>query len=98
MYGHEFTIVQDFYAEQMGEDGPEVVLVKKNLKTKWYCRDLGMISDFGQAFNRDGNIRIHHSTITVNGEERIIRLPYNKTKELLTTPKPTTPGFNINKK
>ena len=65
---------------------------------KWYCRDLGMISDFGQAYNTKGNIKIHHSIITVNGEDCIIKLPYSKTKALLTTPRPTKAGFKISKK
>tara|TARA_R110000744_G_scaffold220683_4_gene339517 strand:- start:232 stop:522 length:291 start_codon:yes stop_codon:yes gene_type:complete len=94
MNGYEFTIVQDFYIEDVDKDGnPEVVLVKPNLKTKWYCRDLNMISSFEQVYNTKGNIRMHHTGILVNGEERIVRLPYNKVKELLYATKQTTAGF-----
>jgi len=99
MNGYEFIIVQDFYTEDINEEGnAELRLVKPNLNTKWYCRDLSMISDFGQVFNKNGNIRVHHSAITVNGEERIIKLPYSKTKNLLSTSRPIKAGFNLKNK
>jgi len=99
MRGHEFTIVQDFYAEVPNKEGDiEVVLVKKDLKTKWYCRDLEMVTSFGQAFNMKGNIRIHRSIITVNGEEITVQLPYSKTKALLATAPSNRSGFNISKR
>ena len=85
--------------EVPNKDGTlDVVLVKENLKTKWYCRDLSMVTSFGQSFNSKGNIRIHRSIITVNGEELTVQLPYSKTKALLETPTPTKTGFNISKR
>ena len=99
MNGFEFIVVQDVYKETYDkDDNPSVVLSKENLKTKWYCRDLSMITEFEQAINADGNIRMHHTKVVANGIERIIRMPYKKAKELLTTPAPLAPGFKIHKK
>jgi len=94
MSGYEFTTVRDVYIEKEGKSGElELKLVKADLKTKWYCRDLGMISSFEQVYNDKGNIRINHTAIVVNGEEKIVRLPYNKVKELLHATKQRSAGF-----
>jgi len=80
--GYEFTVVQDLLKEVETSEGVELVLLKKNLQTKWYCRDLNMISSFAQTYNDNGNIRIHHTRITAAGEDMIVKLPYSKAKEL----------------
>ena len=98
MNGYEFTIVQDVYIEDVDKEGePEIVLVKPNLKTKWYCRDLTMISSFEQVYNNKGNIKVHHTALLVHGEERIVRLPYSKVKELLHATVQPVAGFKQKK-
>lgn len=98
MKGYEFTIVQDVYTESLNDQGePEIVLVKPNLKTKWYCRDLDMITGFEQVYNTKGNVKIHHTALLVQGEERIVKLPYNKVKELLKSSEQPKIGFKQNR-
>jgi len=79
MRSHEFTVIQDLY-DQIGE---EMVLIKKDMKIKWLCRDLDSISSIQQAYNEKGNIRMHHTKIFTSTDEVIVRMPYNKVKELI---------------
>jgi len=78
--GYEFEIVTDLYNEKDGE----LILVKKGLTTKWYCKDLSRITDCEQTYNELGNIRTLHTKIIVGGEDRIVKMRYNKVKQLIT--------------
>ena len=62
----------------------DVVLVKKDLKTKWFCKDLAVIASCEQHYNDKGNLRREYCKITVDGEgEKIIRMKYREAKQLI---------------
>lgn len=87
---HEFIVTRDLYneveVEVDGQIGIQVVLVKKDLKTKWFCKDLAVISGVEQAYNDNGNIRRDYCKITVDGiGEKIIKMRYNDAKQLIET-------------
>lgn len=79
--GHEFIIVQDIMRE--GFEG-ELEMIKEDAITKWYCTDLGLITDIEQVYGREGKIRtkycrIYHSILG----ERVVRTSYLEMKQLL---------------
>ena len=85
---HEFIVTRDLYNEVEveidGEIGIEVKLIKKDLKTKWFCKDIGVISSCEQTYNDNGNIRIEYCKITVDGQgEKLIRMRYKDAKKLI---------------
>ena len=85
---HEFIVARDLYneieVEVDGQIGIEVKLVKKDLKTKWFCKDIGAISSCEQAYNDNGNIRTEYCKITVDGQgEKLIRMRYKEAKKLI---------------
>jgi hypothetical protein len=91
---HEFIVTRDLYTEEENERGEfEVKLVKKDLQTKWYCRDINTIISCEQHYNEKGNIRRDYSKIIVEGEgEKIIKMKYKEIKELIGGSKVTV-GF-----
>ena len=79
--GYEFIIVQDIMKE--GFEG-ELEMVKENAVTKWYCADIGLITDVEQVYNKEGKIktkycRIYHSMLG----DRVVRTPYLEMKNML---------------
>jgi len=82
---HEFTVTRDVYHEVEMEDGVyEVKLVKKDVRTKWFCRDISSISSCEQAYNDKGNIRRDFTKINIDGEgEKLIHMRYKDTKQLI---------------
>ena len=81
MRSYEFTIVTDLYNE---EDSGEVVLVKKNMHLKWFCRDMALITDIEQAYDDFGNIRenvtkIYHEKVGT----KIVLGTYDGLKKML---------------
>lgn len=81
---HEFIVTRDLYNEVETEPNVfEVKLIKKNVKTKWFCKNLDMISSCEQHYNDSGNIRREYSKIMVEGEEKIINMRYKDVKELI---------------
>lgn len=87
---HEFTVARDLYNEIEvdieGEIEIEVKLVKKDLKTKWFCKDIGSISGCEQTYNENGNIRTEYCKIIVDGQgEKLIRMRYKEAKKLIET-------------
>ena len=85
---HEFIVTRDLYGEVI-VDTPEgetvdVKLIKKDLRTKWFCRDLNMISGCEHHYNDAGNIKREYCKITVDGmEDKIIRMRYKDAKALI---------------
>ena len=92
---HEFIVTRDLYTEEQNEQGEfEVKLVKKDLQTKWFCRNIDMINSCEQHYNDKGNIRREYSKIIVEGEgEKIIKMKYKDIKDLISNSKVTL-GFN----
>jgi hypothetical protein len=87
---HEFIVTRDLYNEIETEPNVfEVKLIKKNVKTKWFCKNLDMISSCEQHYNENGNIRREYSKIIADGEERIVNMRYKDIKQLIS---PTTKG------
>ena len=79
--GYEFIIVQDIMKE--GFEG-ELELVKEDAITKWYCADIGLITDVEQVYNKEGRIktkycRIYHSMLG----DRVVRTSYLEMKNML---------------
>jgi len=90
---HEFIVTRDLYNEVETEPNVfEVKLVKKNVKTKWFCRNLEMITSCEQHYNDKGNIRREYSKIIADGEERIINMRYKDIKKLIE-PTSTNVGY-----
>ena len=82
--GYEFITVRDLYGETYDEQGqPKDYLIKKDVKAKWYCRDLNQISSFSQVFNDKGNLRPNKTLLTVNGEGIMVQMDYKKVKDIL---------------
>lgn len=91
---HEFIVTRDLYTEEENENGEfEVKLIKKDLKTKWYCKDINTIISCEQHYNEKGNIRRDYCKIIVEGEgEKIIKMKYKEAKQLISN-KNVTLGF-----
>jgi hypothetical protein len=91
---HEFIVTRDLYTEEENSNGEfEVKLIKKDLQTKWYCKDVATIISCEQHYNEKGNIRREYSKIIVEGEgERIIKMKYKDVKQLISNQKVTL-GF-----
>ena len=82
--GHEFTIVQDLYDEVEDAEGTfKLSLIKADMKIKWYCNDLSLITSFQQAYNEKGNMRHQYTKLFVDGGEILAKITYKKAKELL---------------
>ena len=95
---HEFIVTRDLYnefeVEVDGQIGIEVRLVKKDLRTKWFCKDVAMIASCEQAYNDAGNIRREYCKILVDGDgEKIIRMKYKEAKELIQHNKYSKVGY-----
>ncbi len=83
---HEFIVTRDLYTEEENANGDfEVKLVKKDLQTKWFCKNLDTISSCEQHYNENGNIRREYSKIIVDGEgEKVIKMKYKEVKQLIS--------------
>tara|TARA_R110000765_G_scaffold26628_8_gene64953 strand:+ start:4105 stop:4410 length:306 start_codon:yes stop_codon:yes gene_type:complete len=85
---HEFTVARDLYDEVVIEtpegEALDLQLIKKDLKTKWFCKDISVITSCEQQYNAKGNIRTEYCKITVDGVgEKVIRMRYKDAKELI---------------
>jgi len=84
MEGFEFTVSTDVYEEVYDDDGKaKLKLVKENVKTKWFCRDLDDITDIEQLSNDNGNIRIQYTRVITKSGDKIVNMNYTKMKNLL---------------
>jgi len=86
---HEFIVTRDLYDEVITEtpegEAVDIKLVKEDLRTKWFCRDITIISGCEQHYNEAGNIRTEYCKITVDGVgDKIIRMRYKDAKALLS--------------
>ena len=80
--GYEFIRLTDLYDE---DENGNIHLVKEAVQTKWFCRDLEMISDVEQVFNDKGNIRtkrtrVYHDKLG----DRIVLGRYKDILEIVT--------------
>ena len=95
---HEFIVTRDLYDEVVveTEDGQavDIQLIKGDLKTKWFCKDLESITSCEQQYNEKGNIRTEYCKITVEGSgEKIIRMRYKDAKNLISNATHKTVGY-----
>ena len=82
--GYEFITVRDLWGERLTEEGQiEEYLMKKDVKAKWYCRDLNQISSFSQVINEKGNLRPGKTMLNVGGEVVMVQMKYNDVKNIL---------------
>jgi hypothetical protein len=61
-------------------------MVKEDAITKWYCADIGHITDVEQVYSKEGKIktkycRIYHSMLG----DRVVRTSYLEMKNMLKT-------------
>ena len=92
---HEFITVQNLYDDDDLEEG-KMRLIKKDMKLKWLCRDLDMITDVEQAYNDNGNIRIKYCKVYHRDiGSRVILGKYEETKRMIlnNTGRINTLGF-----
>ena len=77
--------IRDLYDEVIDPETGQIklVLLKKNVRTKWFCRDLSQIATFAQVYNNKGNLRPGKTIITHNGEELMLDMKYKDVKTLL---------------
>ena len=92
---HEFITVQNLYDDDDLEEG-KMKLIKKDLKLKWLCRDLDMITDVEQAYNDNGNVRLKYCKVYHRDMgPRVVVGNYEETKRLILekTGRVNTLGF-----
>ena len=92
---YEFIVTRDVYNEIEDDEGAyKVVLVKENVKTKWYCKNIDKVSSCEQTYNEKGNVRTEYTKIMVDGEgEKIVRMRYKDVKQLIKKTDMKSVGF-----
>jgi hypothetical protein len=85
MKSHEFIVTRDLYNEIPTESGEyELKLVKKNVRTKWFCKDVAIISSCEQTYNDKGNLKRDYCEIDVEGQgKKIIHMRYDDAKKII---------------
>ncbi len=85
---HEFNIVCDIYKEVINDKGEaDLVLIRKNLKKKWFCRNVYEISEVKEVINDNRRIiknkcevysRYENKWVTIEGNYKDVVSLINK--------------------
>ena len=80
MVDYEFKTTRDVYIET----AKGVKCSKRNVRTKWYCKEIRNIVSIEQIFRNDGYVYRSKCLIKhINCGEKVICMPYNKVVDLI---------------
>jgi len=83
---HEFKVVFDLYNETVNDKGePEYELLKKDVKKRWFCKNIHEITDIKEVVTNTGKIIKNKCDIYVRSENKWITVEgtYDNMKQLI---------------